>query len=324
MIDLVSVCIPVFNGAKFLSQAIRSVLDQTYTNLEILLIDDRSSDNSETIIKNFEEIDKRIRYIKNDINLGLVGNWQKCVKEAKGEWIKFLFQDDYMSANCVNIMYNEIKKNNTVMAMCSRNFCFEENCSINVVDFFSNKLKTLNAYFPKTRVVSSIEMVKICKHFLFFNIIGEPIVTLFNKKIFNTIGSYNPDLVQLVDYEFNLRVCFNFNTIFISEDLVTFRVHGEAASNVSDVSFKKQADRYLIEPSILYHEYLFNSKYSLLRSQISSFRLLFDAIKFYGSFSLIYPLEKSDRRELFRKYPRIYFFSLPSFIWKIKRYFKEY
>ena len=83
---LVSICIPVYNGEKYLAQALESCIGQTYPNVEIIVCDDRSSDNSLEVIAALSS--PLIRIHQNEKNLGLVGNWKKCIEMAKGEWIK--------------------------------------------------------------------------------------------------------------------------------------------------------------------------------------------------------------------------------------------
>lgn len=89
-----SVCIPAYNGAQYLGAAIRSVLDQTFTDFELIVVDDCSSDGTEAVVGSFS--DSRITYIKNSYRHGLVGNWNKCIETARGEYICIFHQDDLM------------------------------------------------------------------------------------------------------------------------------------------------------------------------------------------------------------------------------------
>ena len=95
MMPVVSVCIPTYNGAAYLSQCLDSVMQQTCQSMEILVVDDGSSDDSGAIAQRYEGVDRRVRVIANKEHLGLVENWNRCVDLANGEWIKFVFQDDH-------------------------------------------------------------------------------------------------------------------------------------------------------------------------------------------------------------------------------------
>ena len=90
--DLVSIIMPSFNCGPFITETIRSVQAQTYTNWEILFIDDNSEDETQTIIKELNE--PRLRYFKNETNLGAAHSRNKGLREAKGKWIAFLDSDD--------------------------------------------------------------------------------------------------------------------------------------------------------------------------------------------------------------------------------------
>jgi glycosyltransferase involved in cell wall biosynthesis len=88
----VSVILPVYNAATFLAEAINSMLKQTFADFELLLINDGSTDNSESIIKSYS--DKRIRYVKNEKNSGLIFSLNKGIELACGEWIARMDADD--------------------------------------------------------------------------------------------------------------------------------------------------------------------------------------------------------------------------------------
>lgn len=90
----VSVITPVYNAEKYLSETIESVLKQTYKSFEYLLIDDCSTDNSASIIKEFEEKDSRVRYIKLSENSGAAVARNRGLEEAKGRYIAFVDSDD--------------------------------------------------------------------------------------------------------------------------------------------------------------------------------------------------------------------------------------
>lgn len=93
MRDLVSIIMPSYNTGRFLSETIRSVLAQTYTNWELLLVDDASTDNTDEVVMAFLT-DSRIRYIKNETNRGAAVSRNRALREAKGKWIAFLDSDD--------------------------------------------------------------------------------------------------------------------------------------------------------------------------------------------------------------------------------------
>ncbi len=91
--DLVSIIMPSYNTAKFISETIGSVLAQTYPNWELIIVDDCSTDNTDEVVKPYLS-DPRISYIKNDKNSGAAVSRNRALREARGKWIAFLDSDD--------------------------------------------------------------------------------------------------------------------------------------------------------------------------------------------------------------------------------------
>ena len=89
---LVSIIMPSYNTASFIEETIQSVLNQTYTNWELIIVDDCSTDNTDEVLENIK--DSRIRYFKNDKNSGAAVSRNKALREAKGQWIAYLDSDD--------------------------------------------------------------------------------------------------------------------------------------------------------------------------------------------------------------------------------------
>lgn len=101
MNDLVSILIPVYNRESIIDQTIQSALDQTYDNIEIVIVDNASSDNTWKIIQAFSSKDHRIRVFRNESNIGPVRNWLRCVEEAKGKYGKILWSDDLIAPDFI-------------------------------------------------------------------------------------------------------------------------------------------------------------------------------------------------------------------------------
>lgn len=108
---LVSIITPVYNSEKFIEDTIKSVLNQTYKNWEMLLVDDCSTDKSENIIKKYEKQDKRIKYIKLKENSGAAIARNKALKESKGRFIAYLDADDLWHKNKLEKQIEFMSKN---------------------------------------------------------------------------------------------------------------------------------------------------------------------------------------------------------------------
>ena len=116
--DLISVIVPIYNAADSLERCIDSIMKQNYSNIEIILIDDCSTDKSLEICKKFSKMDKRINITKNENNMGVSQTRNKGIDISKGDYICFVDSDDYINDNYVEILYNNIKKYNVDLA-CS-------------------------------------------------------------------------------------------------------------------------------------------------------------------------------------------------------------
>jgi glycosyltransferase involved in cell wall biosynthesis len=109
---LVSVCIPAYNAESTIGDTIRSLLDQTYENFEVVVVNDCSNDNTEKVVKEFS--DPRIRFINNDRNLGINANWQKTILEARGRYVILLGHDDMLMPYCLERLVDVFERHEHV------------------------------------------------------------------------------------------------------------------------------------------------------------------------------------------------------------------
>lgn len=109
---LVTVIIPTFNSSRYLEECLKSVCDQTYRNLEIIIIDDGSSDGTQDICRNFANSDSRIKLILQD-HRGVSAARNNGIKSASGQYITFLDSDDYLCETAIDTLVNCLKKNNS-------------------------------------------------------------------------------------------------------------------------------------------------------------------------------------------------------------------
>lgn len=115
--DLISVIIPVYNVEKYLSRCLDSIVNQSYKNLEILLIDDGSTDLSSEICKNYLKSDNRIKYYRKD-NGGLSSARNFGLNIFTGKYVSFIDSDDVVSQDMLKILYNNLKKTNSDISIC--------------------------------------------------------------------------------------------------------------------------------------------------------------------------------------------------------------
>lgn len=105
-----SIIIPVYNTAQFLNKCLDSIINQTYNNLEIVIVNDGSTDNSKEIIEEYAKIDKRIKLLNKE-NGGIGSAYNSAFKVMSGDFVSFVDSDDYIDKNMFNSLANELVKN---------------------------------------------------------------------------------------------------------------------------------------------------------------------------------------------------------------------
>ena len=114
----ISVLMPVYNSEKFLSETVQAVINQSYTDWELILVDDGSTDNSKEICTKLMNDDKRIKYILQE-NLGVSHTRNVALENAQGKYIVFVDSDDLIHEDYLKILINSIEKNNSDISVCN-------------------------------------------------------------------------------------------------------------------------------------------------------------------------------------------------------------
>lgn len=115
----VSILIPVFNRKDYIAECIQSALDQTFTDFEVVVVDNVSTDGTWEICQRFAANDSRVRIFRNESNIGPVRNWKRCAEEAKGEFSKILFSDDCLEPNCLSEMVPKLDDPAIALVYCA-------------------------------------------------------------------------------------------------------------------------------------------------------------------------------------------------------------
>jgi glycosyltransferase involved in cell wall biosynthesis len=262
MNPIVSVCIPTYNGSQFLRECIDSTLSQTFVDFEILIIDDQSSDNTVDIAKEYAAKDSRIEVAINPQNLGLVGNWNRCIEIARGEWIKFVFQDDLLDPECLEKMMVATAFGKPII-YCDRNFIFESQTpEVTKQEYLSHL--SVQHVFGDTVEVSALQYAEVALKNIGVNFVGEPTSLMFHRSVFYQFGSFNPHLIMICDFEFYTRIAIHTGIVRVPEVLASFRVHGKAASaNSKDNRFYRG---WVLDGLIFIHDFATNVAYAPIRA----------------------------------------------------------
>ncbi len=213
--ELVSVVIPVYNSENFLAESIESVLNQTYKNIEIIAVDDGSTDKSADILKHYSE---KLTII-TQTNQGLAAALNSGIKKVEGMWIKWFSPDDILYPKTIEILVKEVKKLPENSIIYSNWELIDENNN-KLRDFFESNYNDLGNFEYNLRLLDGQQI----------NVNTTLIPTSLFKK-----GCVIRELEDpvAIDYDFFLRAGILFNTKFflIEKTLLKYRIHSNQLSH---------------------------------------------------------------------------------------------
>ncbi len=203
---LVSIVIPVYNGENYIRSAIDSAINQTYSNIEVIVVNDGSTDNTEEIVLSYGN---KVRYYKKD-NGGVATAVNFGVSKMKGEYFSWLSHDDYYSPNKIELQIKKLSEN----ADCK--LCFS---NINVLHVNENKItkEDVLKYYDEEQIVNS------CFAPIFFAVHGSTI--LVSKSLIDEVGGWDEKLRTTQDSVWLFNSMRGRKSAFVREQLVTVRIH---------------------------------------------------------------------------------------------------
>lgn len=213
---LVSICIPTYNHANIIGDAIFSALSQDYENLEILVQDNASTDVTREIVSNIAKNDARVRYVRNSENLGMVGNFNACLAASRGELIKFLCADDLLVPDCVSKMVDALVRNPATALVASARQIVDNNLRPLRIAGFSRSSLQLNG----------AAVIRDC--FYRGNLIGEPTAVMFRRQ--QGMRGFCEEYPQLMDLEMWMYLLRSGGMTYIDQPLCKVRLHPQQAT----------------------------------------------------------------------------------------------
>ncbi len=237
----ISVCLPVFNGEKYLAQAIESVLSQTFEDFELLIADDCSSDSSGEVISSYAASDSRVTAWKNERNLGLFQNYNECMRRANGAYIKPFAQDDCFDKTLLERMHT-IMQEQTSIALLSvaKQWIDTENRIIQATN--RAEQKTLMPFDQDTHMSGDAAILETLDKFV--NWLGEPCSVMFRREYIG--NGFDPRFKQIGDLEYWYRILQNGDYYFLSERLCSFRKHLDSTTNKNNRSLFALLDWFVL------------------------------------------------------------------------------
>jgi predicted O-linked N-acetylglucosamine transferase (SPINDLY family)/glycosyltransferase involved in cell wall biosynthesis len=263
---LVSICIPTYNGAAFIGEAIQSALAQTYPNLEVIISDDGSTDATIAIAQSFQSQTSADLRIILHRNYGLSQNWNFCISQAKGKYIKFLFQDDFLTPECIAKMVAVAEKHPKIgMVFSPRGITIDASESNPILRRASQSINDLHKGWSNLKSIQPGQELLADPNCLNnpINKIGEPTTVLIASRVFAEIGLFDSGLSQYVDLDMWWRIMGNYHIGFVDEKLSSLRIHPEQQTwkNFAAGENHKDVVRF-------YNKLLNSPEYGFLNQQI--------------------------------------------------------
>lgn len=204
MKPLVSIILPVYNGEEFLRTSLDSCIAQTYTNWELILVDDCSNDSTPDIAREYEKRDSRIHYYRNDTNLRLPRNLNRGFSMANGKYLTWTSDDNYYRPTAIEKMVHHLETT--------------EN------EFVFTRYSIIDA---QGKELSQTVIPKDYRHAIWDdNFVGA--CFLYSRKVYKMIGEYDPNLFLCEDYDYWLRIFAQFPVGCLEENLYAYRKHDKS------------------------------------------------------------------------------------------------
>jgi glycosyltransferase involved in cell wall biosynthesis len=212
----VSVCVDSYNYGRYLPQALESVLTQSFADLEVVVLDDCSTDDSFAIAQRFAARDSRIRAFQNEQNLGMVRNRNACLRLARGEYVKWLHADDFLcTPDVLQRMVDELERNRAVSLVATARQIVGENSQ--PVDVWS--------CFQDRRPLAGTTVINRCL-LEQRNLVAGPSAVMFRRGLSGR--GFDEAFFVMADLEMWFHLLEQGCFAFLAESLCAFRTHGRS------------------------------------------------------------------------------------------------
>ncbi|ASQ90615.1 glycosyl hydrolase [Prosthecochloris sp. GSB1] len=217
---LVSVTIPMYNNERFIRQTVESILSQTYTNFELLVYDDNSTDASFEIASSFR--DPRMRVFRNARNLGPEGNWNRAVSNVKGKYVKLICGDDVLYPECLERQVGifEEHQGGGISLVCSQRTIIDPDGKPLI-----KKVNLIEGGMHEAVGVSR-KLIRMGT-----NILGEPVCGLYPADLLGRTRGYSARVPYTIDLDFWMQLLALGDLYMIDEPLCAFRISDESWSS---------------------------------------------------------------------------------------------
>ncbi len=235
---LVSILMTAYNREDFIAEAIESVLASTFTNFELIIVDDMSKDNTVSIAKAYKEKDERIFLYLNEQNIGQFANRNKAAALAKGKYIKYLDSDDTIAKNGLEEMVLSMEK-------------YVSDAGIGICYYFKSPFVT-NINFPI--LLTSADAYK--SNFEGGGLLcAGPTHSIYLKEKFDFVNGFDDSFGINTDVHLHLKIAAISKVVLFSENLVLWRRHDKQVHEGQADKFNMLKEKFIINKDILHSKY---------------------------------------------------------------------
>lgn len=219
MTPKISIILPTYNGKKYLKQSVESIFAQTYTNWELILVDDCSTDGTDTIVDQCVQADSRVRSIHNKENKKLPKSLNIGFSMAKGEYFTWTSDDNIYMPDALAIMMDYLDSHPDIYMVC---------CNMQIIDENGNVIDIADNYSTKKMYVH--------------NCLGA--CFMYRKEVHTKVGNYDEQLFCVEDYDYWLRILEEFGQIVrINKILYKYRRHEHSLTELRQKQISDQLTR---------------------------------------------------------------------------------
>lgn len=239
----VTIAIPVYNCALYIERAISSALAQSWTDFELLILDNASTDDTAQVISQFS--DNRIRVIQQTRNIGAMGNWNAALQLAQGQFFKLLCADDMLYPECVEhqlaILTNPDYTDISLVAS-----------QRDIISPTGKRLMT-RGLSGRNRVMSGIQAIKQSVR-AGTNILGEPFCVMFRTNLISLLGVFDGSIPYLIDFDYWCRILLHGKLYVLTEPAGSFTISSGSwsveISRLQSSQFCAFIDKIALNPTI--------------------------------------------------------------------------
>ena len=222
---LISIVIPIYNAEKYLEEYLNSIKNQTYKNFEVIMVNDGSNDNSETICRSFLKSDSRFRYFKKE-NGGVSSARNLGLDNVKGDFITFIDADDWIAEKHLELLITTVKKNHSDIVISSYK-------QFNNIDAFYLRAYTIQEkYLLNFEKMNRDDFLAIFPKLMRANVcFNNAVAKLFRKELVNDLR-FDTSIKYGEDLDFYFRLYLNVDSIsYVDEPTYVYRIHGDSTTS---------------------------------------------------------------------------------------------